>query len=239
MMAIMLGICIAGGAIFFVMWDYWISEPAPVVAMLAELNAVDTDTGVPLSGKTITTDLVFVESSDLLELGFNALPGEEGSNPTIIANVGDTLVLNIRNDGNTFHAFGITQESEGFRGIIHDTHLDTQNNLLHKGESGVVEYQLLEEGTYYYICSIPGHRQQGMSGQIIVGPAEAAAPPAVAKPPTGVSHEFVLDFVESDDFLTLAFNALPGEEGNNPDIRVNSGDEVTISATNLGRSFHS
>lgn len=239
MMAIMLGICIAGGAIFFVMWDYWISEPAPVVAMLAELNAVDTDTGVPLSGKTITTDLVFVESSDLLELGFNALPGEEGSNPTITANVGDTLVLNIRNDGNTFHAFGITQESEGFRGIIHDTHLDTQNNLLHKGESGVVEYQLLEEGTYYYICSIPGHRQQGMSGQIIVGPAEAAAPPAVAKPPTGVSHEFVLDFVESDDFLTLAFNALPGEEGNNPDIRVNSGDEVTISATNLGRSFHS
>ena len=238
-MAIMLGICIAGGAIFFAMWDYWISEPAPVVAMLAELNAVDTDTGVPLSGKTITTDLVFVESSDLLELGFNALPGEEGSNPTITANVGDTLVLNIRNDGNTFHAFGITQESEGFRGIIHDTHLDTQNNLLHKGESGVVEYQLLEEGTYYYICSIPGHRQQGMSGQIIVGPAEAAAPPAVAKPPTGVSHEFVLDFVESDDFLTLAFNALPGEEGNNPEIRVNSGDEVTISATNLGRSFHS
>ncbi|MCY4490167.1 MAG: multicopper oxidase domain-containing protein [Thaumarchaeota archaeon] len=241
MMVIMLGICIAGGAIFFAMWDYWISEPAPVVAMLAEINTVDpgTDTGVSLSGKTISTDLVFVESSDLLELGFNALPGEEGSNPTITANVGDTLVLNIRNDGNTFHAFGITQESEGFRGVIHDTHLDTQNSLLHKDESGVVEYQLLEEGTYYYICSIPGHRQQGLSGQIIVGPAEAAAPPAVAKPPTGVSHEFVLDFVESDDFLTLAFNALPGEEGSNPEIRVNSGDEVTISATNLGRSFHS
>ena len=239
MMVIMLGICIAGGAIFFAMWDYWISEPAPVVAMLAELNTVDPDAGVQLSGKTITTDLVFVESPDLLELGFNALPGDEGSNPTITANVGDTLVLNIRNDGESFHAFGITQESEGFRGIIHDTNLDTQNSLLHKDESGVVEYQLLEEGTYYYICSIPGHRQQGLSGQIIVGPAEAAAPPAVAKPPTGVSHEFVLDFVESDDFLTLAFNALPGEEGNNPEIRVNSGDEVTISATNLGRSFHS
>ena len=35
MMAIMLGICIVGGAIFFAMWDYWISEPAPVVAMMA------------------------------------------------------------------------------------------------------------------------------------------------------------------------------------------------------------
>ena len=35
MMAIMLGICIVGGGIFFSMWDYWISEPAPVVAMMA------------------------------------------------------------------------------------------------------------------------------------------------------------------------------------------------------------
>ena len=35
MMAIMLGICIVGGVTFFSMWDYWISEPAPVVAMMA------------------------------------------------------------------------------------------------------------------------------------------------------------------------------------------------------------
>jgi len=33
MMAIMLGICVVGGAIFFGMWDYWISSPAPVVIM--------------------------------------------------------------------------------------------------------------------------------------------------------------------------------------------------------------
>ena len=29
MMIIMLGICIVGGAIFFGMWDYWISETSP------------------------------------------------------------------------------------------------------------------------------------------------------------------------------------------------------------------
>ena len=45
------------------------------------------------------------------------------------------------------------------------------------------------------------------------------------QPPTGVSHDFTLDFVESDDFRTLAFNALPGEDGHNPEIRVSSGDE--------------
>ena len=35
MMAIMLGICIVGGIIFFGMWDYWISQPPPVVALMA------------------------------------------------------------------------------------------------------------------------------------------------------------------------------------------------------------
>ena len=32
MMAIMLGICIVGGVIFFGMWDYWISAAAPAAA---------------------------------------------------------------------------------------------------------------------------------------------------------------------------------------------------------------
>jgi len=30
MLAIMLAICLVGGVIFFGMWDYWISQPAPV-----------------------------------------------------------------------------------------------------------------------------------------------------------------------------------------------------------------
>jgi nitrite reductase (NO-forming) len=33
MMIIMLGICIVGGAIFFGMWDYWISQPPPVLLL--------------------------------------------------------------------------------------------------------------------------------------------------------------------------------------------------------------
>jgi len=38
MLAIMLGICLIGGIIFFSMWDYWISEPPPVVAVMAGDN---------------------------------------------------------------------------------------------------------------------------------------------------------------------------------------------------------
>ena len=108
MMAIMLGICIVGGAIFFAMWDYWISEPAPVVAMMAGEGhqlQVAVHTGVE-----ITSDLSFIESSDFITLAFNALPGEPDNNPTINMEVGDKVIFNVVNDGKSFHSFGVTKD---------------------------------------------------------------------------------------------------------------------------------
>ncbi|QDI88756.1 hypothetical protein Nisw_04070 [Candidatus Nitrosopumilus sp. SW] len=235
MMAIMLGICIVGGVIFFSLWDYWISEPAPVVAMMA--GGDDHAAPVAQTGKTITQDLSFLESADFRSLTFNALIGEPGANPTIEMNVGDKVIFNVVNDGKSFHAFGVTKDAEGFGGIIPGSEVASASNPLKAGESGTSEFVAGEEGTYYYICTVPGHREQGMVGEIIVGPAQGGSS-GVAAAPTGVSHDFTLDFVESDDFRTLAFNALPGEDGNNPEIRVNSGDEVTITSSNNGKSFH-
>ena len=230
MMVIMLGICVAGGGIFFGMWDYWISEPAPIVAMM---SAPAAGGGAVQTGATIQSSLVFVESDDYLTLGFNGLPGEEGANPTIRMNVGDRVVFDVVSDGILLHAFGVTAEEEGIGGIIPGTEVASPNNPLRGGESGTSEFIAGEAGTYYYICTVPGHRAQGMVGEIIVEePGEAA-------PPTGVSHEFEFDFVESDDLRTLGFNELPGEEGANPEIRVASGDEVSITVENTGLSFHS
>jgi len=234
MMAIMLGICIVGGGIFFGMWDYWISQPPPA----ANLGAGTEDHGsdaVVATGVEIPVSLSFVESSDFRTLAFNALPGEPGSNPTITANVGDKILFDVVNDGVSFHAFGVTTAEEGFEGIIPGSEIAAATNPLKAGESGTSEFIPTEPGTYYYICTVPGHRMQGMVGEIVVN---APGAKAEAAPPTGVSHDFTLDFVESSDFRTLAFNALPGEPGNNPEIRVNSGDEVTITTANVGKSFH-
>ena len=246
MMAIMLGICIAGGAIFFGMWDYWISEPPPIVAIMA--GSV-TGGGPPVAeqtGETITSDLLFIESDDFVTMAFNALPGEEDNNPTININVGDKVIFNVESSGISFHAFGVTQEPEGFGGIIPGTEIGSVNDPMMNGDSGTSEFVAGEEGTYYYICTVPGHRAQGMEGMIVVGPsadseAQGGDSPAAsaAAEPTGVSHEFEFDFVESDDFRTFGFNGLEGEEGANPEIRVNSGDEITVTTTNVGVSFHS
>ena len=235
MMVIMLGICIVGGIIFFSMWDYWISTPAPVVAMMA--GEADLAAPATATGKTITQDLTFIESSDFRTLAFNALPGEDGNNPTVHMNVGDTVVFNVDNGGISFHAFGVTKADEGFAGIVPGSEIGAASNPLKPGEGGSSEFIAGEEGIYYYICTVPGHREQGMVGEIIVGPAQGGSS-GIASPPTGISHEFTFNFVESDDFRTLAFNALPGEDGHNPEIRVNSGDEVTITANNMGKSFH-
>ena len=233
MMAIMLGVCLIGGIIFFSMWDYWISEPPNVISVMA--GDVDHSGPAEATGITITQDLQFLESADFRSLTFNAMIDEPGVNPTIEMSVGDKVVFNVVNDGMSFHAFGVTKDTEGFAGIIPGSEIAAPTNPLKPGESGISEFIAGEEGTYYYICTVPGHRDQGMVGEIVVS---GSSGPAVAAAPTGVSHEFELDFIESADFRTLAFNALPGEEGNNPQIIVNSGDEVTITTNNAGMSFH-
>ena len=236
MMVIMLSICLVGGTIFFSMWDYWTSTPAAVVGMMSETT--EHNPQAAFSGVHIPVELTFIESSDFRTLSFNALPGEDGHNPTINANVGDEINFSVTNGGKSFHAFGITKAEEGFSGIITDTTIGSASSPLKPGEGGKVDFVPSEEGTYYYICTVPGHREQGMEGKIIVGPAKSGGSSAKAAAPTGVHHDFSVNFVESSDFRTLAFNALPGEEGHNPDFIVKSGDEVTFTATNAGKSFH-
>lgn len=244
MMAIMLGICIVGGVIFFAMWDYWISEPAPIVAIMAAARAADAPPPpvvVEHTGDTITSDLMFIEADDFITMAFNALPGEIGNNPEINMNVGDKVIFNIQSSGVSFHAFGVTKNTEGVDGIISDTEVGSMSSPLLSGDSGTSEFIAGEEGTYYYICTVPGHRAQGMEGLIIVGPsADKGDDTADESEPVEMSyHTFDLDFVESDDFRTFGFNGLEGDEGANPEIVVNSGDEITVNTVNTGVSFHS
>jgi len=168
MMAIMLGICIVGGIIFFGMWDYWISGTSPAAGGTVEAVAPAVATG-----KEIPVTLKFIESSDFRTLAFNALPGEPDNNPIINAEVGDKIIFNVENAGKSFHSFGVTQEAEGFSGIIPGSDVRSASNPLKPGEGGQSEFIPGKEGVYYYICTVPGHREQGMVGQIVVGDVSA------------------------------------------------------------------
>jgi plastocyanin len=177
MLIIILGICIVGGAIFFGMWDYWISQPAPVVAMMA--GGDDHGAAAVHTGATITSDLHFIESSDFRTLAFNALPGEPDNNPSINMEVGDKVIFNVDNAGKSFHSFGVTTNDEGFGGVVVGSEVATASNPLKPGESGSSEFIAGEEGIFYYICTVPGHREQGMVGTIVVGDASVIEEPVV------------------------------------------------------------
>ena len=144
--------------------------PPGVVA--APDHATET---VAATGKTVPVSLSFIESSDFRTLAFNALPGEPDNNPPITVSVGDKIEFDVVNDGVSFHSFGVTSDEEGFVGIISGTDIATASNPLKGGESGQSEFVPASEGTYYYICTVPGHRAQGMEGVITVTAAEEPA----------------------------------------------------------------
>ena len=58
-------------------------------------------------------------------------------------------------------------------GIIPGTDIASASSPLKPGESDQSEFIPSEEGVYYYICTVQGHRAQGMVGQIIVGDVSA------------------------------------------------------------------
>ena len=167
MMAIVLGTCVVGGAIFFGMWDYWISSLAPVVTMRVPPEPIAPP--VVETGVEIPVTLSFIESPDFRTLAFNALPGDPDNNPIIEAQIGDKIIFDVVNDGVSFHSFGVTSEESGFSGVIPGTEVASASNPLKAGESGISEFIPAEEGIYYYICTVPGHREQGMVGKILVG----------------------------------------------------------------------
>ena len=168
LMIILVGLVVVGGVIFFALGDYWISELSPAGKAFAGITDEEAAPAVAQTGADIPVTLDFIESKDFRTLAFNALPGEPGNNPTINAKVGDRIIFNILNDGKSFHAFGVTLNEEGFGGILSGTDVASPNSPLKPGEGGNSEFIPGEPGTYYYICTVPGHREMGMVGTIIV-----------------------------------------------------------------------
>lgn len=73
----------------------------------------------------------------------------------IEANVGDTITLTLTNKGKMRHDLVIDE-------------LGVKTKLLSPGESQTIEFVVEEAGQYVFYCSIPGHRESGMEGKLVV-----------------------------------------------------------------------
>ena len=69
---------------------------------------------------------------------------------------GHAFTIMFRNEGLIEHA--VTIEGEEGQGGIH----------LQPGEQGMATFELHEPGTYIFYCGVPGHRDAGMVGTLVV-----------------------------------------------------------------------
>ena len=135
-----------------------------------QTNGASMVSGASATGKTIQYTLESgLADGKMVFIGKGgAIDGQ--TNPDLRANIGDIVkVTLISGEGAThnIHVDGVNAQSE---------------DVIGQGNSVVLEFSPDKDGTFAYYCSIPGHRQAGMEGKLIVGSgvAEAASNTNVA-----------------------------------------------------------
>lgn len=86
------------------------------------------------------------------------------TNPTLNAQVGDTVHVELINGDNIEHNIDFPDFN------AESPHISTTNSR------ATVEFKVTTPGTFAYYCNLPGHRQAGMEGRLLVtGQAASAA----------------------------------------------------------------
>lgn len=89
-------------------------------------------------------------------------------NPKLTAHEGDVVQITLINGEGAEHD------------IVFEGHQAASQHVVAKGASTTLAFRARAAGEYAYFCSLPGHRDAGMSGAFSVGTA-AARPPAMAE----------------------------------------------------------
>ncbi len=101
------------------------------------------------------------------EVGY-ALEGEElvSPGPTITVRVGEPVTITFRNvdDSQEPHDFTIVAEKRG----IADRLWGAETEWLLFGEQQTITFTPDTPGSYFYVCSVPGHFRVGMWGSFVV-----------------------------------------------------------------------
>jgi uncharacterized cupredoxin-like copper-binding protein len=95
---------------------------------------------------------------------------------------GEPVTLTLKNIGNIEHDFVVekidvtTQVIEDSGSDAHHAHGEEQNYDLHvsanAGDTSVIQLTIAEPGTYKVFCSVEGHEEAGMIGELVVLPSQ-------------------------------------------------------------------
>jgi nitrite reductase (NO-forming) len=117
------------------------------------------------AANTVTVEYTLVTGGGTGQLVFLGKGGTiDGQiNPTLTANPGDVVQITLINDDGMLHDLRIDGLDVGTEQFAT---LDDQQSFTFSADT---------PGEYTYFCSVPGHRQAGMEGSLIIGSASAAA----------------------------------------------------------------
>jgi uncharacterized cupredoxin-like copper-binding protein len=115
-----------------------------VVAVAALSLAALSVTGTPLSDAAAGTKTVTVTGKE-----FSFAPERISGTP------GSELVITFRNEGKLSHNLTFPA-------------LEVSTGTIQAGETKKVRVTVNEEGSYSFICTVPGHKEAGMHGDLRV-----------------------------------------------------------------------
>lgn len=203
------------------------------LSLADELTVAESGSGDAPNVLAATVEYTLVTGGDTGQLVFVGMGGEiDGQvNPTLTAQPGDVVKITLINGD----------------GMLHDLKIDEFNaatrQFADEGEQDVITFQVTDEGEYVYYCSVPGHRQAGMFGTLVVGDAtghaetgadivrdasDVPAPVGERAPQTVqvnlVAEEVIGQLADGTTMTYFTFNgAVPG-----PMLRVRVGDTVEV-----------
>jgi len=203
------------------------------LTLAGELTAPDTSAGDAPNAAAATVEYTLITGGGTGQLVFVGVGGEiDGQvNPTLTAQPGDVVKITLINGD----------------GMLHDVVIDELNaatrQFADKGDQDTITFQVTDDGRYVYYCSVPGHRQAGMFGTLLVGetaaeattganvvhnPSDVPAPIGDRAPQTVVvdlvAEEVIGQLADGTTMTYFTFNGtVPG-----PMQRVRVGDTVEV-----------
>lgn len=163
-------------------------------------------------------------------------------NPDLKVPEGAVVQINLTNSDGAVHDIAVPEFNAG------------SDHISGKGSATAIVFRAHKNGTFEYLCTLPGHKAAGMVGKLIVGEPVAAdtrQAPQIAHDPAEVGEpvgkrepkQITVDLLTTEiearlgDTSTYRFwtfnNKVPG-----PFVRVRVGDTVTVNVTNAKDSDH-
>jgi nitrite reductase (NO-forming) len=209
-------------------------EPTPAPA---PPSAPPTAAAPAPAALTPTVRFTLLTGGGTNQLVFVGVGGDidKQTNPTLQVQPGDIVEITLVNGDGVMHDLVIDEFKVG------------SGTIEQQGQLKTVTFIADQEGAFVYYCTVPGHRQAGMFGKLIVGqPAPAAAAgssvvhhpadlpgPLGSRGPTTVRVDLTAKEVEGQladgaTFSYFTFNgSIPG-----PMIRVRLGDTIELHLKN-------